>query len=316
MTLRAAARSSSTTSPSAAMCARWPARCAATAISCCRARAIRSGCRPARAPTATARGFISISIPASARLSADLDGVLSFEARAPRFEGAVTLAAPAAPKAKRRRQRCADAVADHRPRSRPIRPRRSSNSSRPATARKTRALKFVGRRRHSASAPRRCCMRCCRRGNSMPTSSPAKDNDKDNTAAEPMRLLPALRALIAAIPQPPIPTQIEFSSEQIMLGGRPLQNFAADLHADAKSWTIDRLDFRAPGTTRVSLSGSNAQPGPSGSFQGRAQCRVLRSGYAGGVAAGPQRGDLSQPEAAAPARRCQRRRRTASPSTP
>ena len=32
-----------------------------------------------------------------------------------------------------------------------------------------------------------------------------------------------------------------------MLGGRPLQNFAADLHADAKSWTIDRLDFRAPG---------------------------------------------------------------------
>ena len=70
-------------------------------------------------------------------------------------------------------------------------------------------------------------------------------------AAEPMRLLPGLRALMAAIPQPPIPAQIEFSSEQIMLGGRPLQNLAADLHADAKSWTIDRLDFRAPGATRV-----------------------------------------------------------------
>ena len=53
-----------------------------------------------------------------------------------------------------------------------------------------------------------------------------------------------------------------------MLGGRPLQNFAADLHADAKSWTIDRLDFRAPGTTRVVLSGTDAQPGPSGSFKG------------------------------------------------
>ena len=53
-----------------------------------------------------------------------------------------------------------------------------------------------------------------------------------------------------------------------MLGGRPLQNITADLHADAKSWTIDRLDFRAPGATRVDLSGIDTQPGPSGSFKG------------------------------------------------
>src|ERR1019366_3878572 len=87
-----------------------------------------------------------------------------------------------------------------------------------------------------------------------------------------MRLLPGLRAFIAAIPLAPIPTQIEFSAEQIMLGGRPLQNLAADLHADARSdvrsWTIDRLDFRAPGATRVALSGTNLQPGPSGVFKG------------------------------------------------
>ena len=73
---------------------------------------------------------------------------------------------------------------------------------------------------------------------------------------------------MAAIPQVPIPAQIEFSSEQIMLGGRPVQNLAADLHADAKSWTIDRLDFRAPGATRVSLSGTTAQAGPSSRFTG------------------------------------------------
>ena len=98
----------------------------------------------------------------------------------------------------------------------------------------------------------------------------AEDNNRDNDhAAEPMRLLPGLRALIAALPQAPIPAQIEFSSEQIMLGGRPLQNLAADLHADTpESWTIDRLDFRAPGATRVDLSGADAQPGPSGSFKG------------------------------------------------
>ncbi len=56
----------------------------------------------------------------------------------------------------------------------------------------------------------------------------AAKNEKDDKAAEPIRLLPGLRALIAAMPQPPIPAQIEFSSEQIMLGGRPLQNIAAD----------------------------------------------------------------------------------------
>ena len=91
---------------------------------------------------------------------------------------------------------------------------------------------------------------------------------KDNNAAEPVRLLPALRVLMAGIPQAPIPAQIEFSSEQIMLGGRPVQNLAVDLRADTKSWTIDRLDFRAPGATHVGLSGTSAQPGSSGGFTG------------------------------------------------
>ena len=37
------------------------------------------------------------------------------------------------------------------------------------------------------------------------------------------------------------------------------------LQAGAKSWAIDRLEFRAPGATRVTLNGSNAQ---AGSFTG------------------------------------------------
>src|SRR5206468_1322136 len=58
------------------------------------------------------------------------------------------------------------------------------------------------------------------------------------------------------------------SAEQIMLGGRPVQNFAADLHGDSKSWTIDRLEFRAPGATRIALGGEIAGPGASASFKG------------------------------------------------
>ena len=151
-----------------------------------------------------------------------------------------------------------------RPRSRPIRRPRSSNSSRRATVRMRRALKLAGVAdiRFGASPLLHAVI-----------SARQFDADRfagkgDDNAARTGSIVAGLRALLAAIPQAPIPAQIEFGSEQIMLGGRPLQNLAADLHADAKSWTVDRLDFRAPGATHVSLSGTDMQPGPSGSFRG------------------------------------------------
>ena len=79
--------------------------------------------------------------------------------------------------------------------------------------------------------------------------------------------MPALRALIAGVPLPPIPAQIELSTEQVMLGGRPLQDIAAELHGDAKAWSVHKLEFRAPGTTRVSLSEANAKNAAPGQFK-------------------------------------------------
>src|SRR6266481_5549725 len=201
--------------------------------------------------------------PGERALSADLDGVLSFEARAPRFEGAVILAAPPAARSKSASGEASQA------------PWRISARIKadPAAARleqleasygaEESALKFSG-------------IADIRFGGSpllhAVLSARQLDADKlvarDNNAGEPIRLLPGLRAFMAAIPQAPIPAQIEFSAEQMMLGGRPLQNLAAELHADAQSWTIDRLDLRAPGTTRLTLSGTNAQAGPSSSLTG------------------------------------------------
>ena len=57
---------------------------------------------------------------------------------------------------------------------------------------------------------------------------------KDNSA-EPVRAWPALRALISAIPPAPIPAQVELSTEQVMLGGRPLQDIAAALIAGLRA---------------------------------------------------------------------------------
>ena len=210
--------------------------------------------------------------PGARALSADLDGVLSFEARAPRFEGTVTLAAPAGAKSGN--------AGGERSRT----PWRISARIKadPAAAKleqleasygvEETALKFAGLADiRLGASPLLHAVLTARQldADRFFAKDFAKDNDN---ASEPIRLLPGLRALIAAIPQAPLPTQIEFSSEQIMLGGRPLQNLTADLHADAKadlkSWIVDRLDFRAPGATEVSLNSTIAQPGPAGGFRG------------------------------------------------
>ena len=198
--------------------------------------------------------------PGQRAWSADLDGVLSFEARAPHFDGALVLATPAGLKAK------GDV---------PITPWRISAKLKAdaAAARleqletsygvEDSALKFAGSGdlRFGASPLLHAVL-----------SARQLDADRfagrDKSAAEPMRLLPGLRALMAEIPRAPVPAQIEFSAEQIMLGGRPLQNLAAELRADTKSWTVDRLDFRAPGATQLNLSGTRAQASPSGGFTG------------------------------------------------
>ncbi len=201
--------------------------------------------------------------PGKRALSADLDGVLNFEARAPRFEGAVTLAAPHGAK-----PRGSGGEASQTPWRISARIKADPSAARleqleASFGSEETALKIIG-------------LADIRLGG-LPLlhavlSARQLDADKfaakDNNTAEPIRLLPGFRALMAAMPSVPFPAQIEFSSEQVMLGGRPVQNLAVDLRVDARSWTIDRLDLRAPGSTRVSLSGTSAKAGPSSDFTG------------------------------------------------
>src|ERR1700723_3281704 len=199
---------------------------------------------------------VHLSIDPGARaLSGDLDGVLSFEALAPRFDGALTLAASAGPKTTgvatgpATGPTAKNAGNEVSPTPWRISARIKAD---PASARLEQletsygpdeaALKFAGQGdvRFGASPLLHAVM-------SARQLDADKFAAKGNNAAEPLRLLPGLRALLAGMPQAPIPTRIEFSSEQIMLGGRPVQNLATDLRSDTKSWSIDRMDFRAPG---------------------------------------------------------------------
>lgn len=193
--------------------------------------------------------------PGQRAILADLEGVLAFDNRLPKFDGALTLAVPAAKK-----------PGEAGPAPWKLTAKLKAD---PAGAKfdqidasfgaEDNALKLggVGDLRFGASPLLRAVLS-------------ARQIDADKLAgkddAEPLRILPALRAGLAAIPQAPIPAQIEFNSDQIMLGGRPLQNIAAELATDGRSWTFQRLELRAPGTTQLSLNG--ATPGAD-SFSGR-----------------------------------------------
>lgn len=193
--------------------------------------------------------------PGERAILADLEGVLAFDNRLPKFEGALTLAVPPAKK-----------PGEAGPTPWKLTTKLKAD---PAGAKfdqidasfgtEDNALKAggVGDLKFGASPLLRAVL-----------SARQVDADKlaGKSDAEPLRILPALRAGLAAIPQAPIPAQIEFNSDQIMLGARPLQNITAELTTDGKSWTFQRLDLRAPGMTQLALNG--AAPGSS-SFSGR-----------------------------------------------
>jgi hypothetical protein len=192
--------------------------------------------------------------PGQRALAIDLDGVLNFEQRAPRFEGTATLAAPATAKGVAMPWRVASKVkADYAA----ARLDQIEVSYGP----EERALKFAGAGDLSFGA-----------SPLLRATMTARQLDADRFAAkdnssEPVRVLPAMRALLAGAPAIPIATQIEFASEQIMLGGRPLQDVAAELRASAGAWTVRRLEFRAPGTTKVSLNSAGAQNASPDNFK-------------------------------------------------
>jgi large subunit ribosomal protein L24 len=184
--------------------------------------------------------------PGQRAFAADLEGILNFDARAPRFEGAVTLAAPAS-----HRDR------DDGPPWRIVAKVKSDYSAarleqiEVTYGAEERALKLSGNGdiRFGASPLLRAALSA-----RQLDADRFVANSKGNNSTEPVRALPALRALIAGVPHLPVPAQIELASEQVILGGRPLQDIAAELHAEARSWRVHKLEFRAPGATRVSLS--------------------------------------------------------------
>jgi hypothetical protein len=68
-----------------------------------------------------------------------------------------------------------------------------------------------------------------------------------------------------------IPVQLGIGIDQVTLGGNGLQNLRGDITSNASGWSLDRLEFRAPGLTQVRLSGRLAVGNDGVSFSGPAQ---------------------------------------------
>ena len=200
--------------------------------------------------------------PEQRPLSIDLDGVLNFEARAPHFDGGITLAGPAAVKGQPPRtpwrisgKLKADPTSAHL--------EQLDASYGP----EDNGLKLSGLADiRLGASPLLHAVLSARQLDADKWLG--KDDAKDNDVTQPARLLQRLRSQIAAIPRPPFRTQFEISADQITLGGRPIQNVAADLRSDPRLWNVDVLEFRAPGVTQVVLSGETGLGGASDGFKG------------------------------------------------
>ena len=70
--------------------------------------------------------------------------------------------------------------------------------------------------------------------------------------------------------QPSIPVTLAVSVDAVTLGGANLQNVGGDLRSDGSTWHLDKLEFRAPGFTQVSLSGRLDPPAKGLGFTGSA----------------------------------------------
>lgn len=70
---------------------------------------------------------------------------------------------------------------------------------------------------------------------------------------------------------PTFPIAVGIGIDQVTLGGSAVQNLRGDIVSDAGGWNLDRFEFRAPGYSRVRLSGHLAVDKNGVAFSGPAE---------------------------------------------
>lgn len=187
-------------------------------------------------------------------VSADIDGYLTFDARSPRFDGAITLA-----------------HASQTPSQMPWRVTAKTKADPTAAAFEDVELAYgpddVALKLSGSGSLRLGAQPVLQ----LALSAQQLDADRLLLKGKPdgstVRIVPQLRGLLAALPSP-MAMQVDLSADQIALGGRPVKEFAAAFRGGNDAWTIDGLSFRAPGGTRFTASGALSGQGDAARFAG------------------------------------------------
>src|SRR4029077_17868063 len=86
----------------------------------------------------------------------------------------------------------------------------------------------------------------------------------------PVALLHSMSDTFAELTRPSIPVKIGLGIDSATLGGATIIGLRGDFRAEAGAWSIDTLEFRAPGATQVRASGSLKLAAGSAEFTGPA----------------------------------------------
>lgn len=198
--------------------------------------------------------------PGAHPVAADLDGVVTLRDAAPRFDGALAISRPPPPGGASAKDAPAPWRVTGKVRADPSQVRIEQIEAQYGPEQSALKLTGVADLRLGASPLFQAVLT-------------ARQLDADRMLARegqppptPAEALAGLQDFAAALPLPPIATQIALSSDLITLGQRPLQNFGADLRGEPDGWTADRLELRAPGATRVVMSARASGTGDAAQF--------------------------------------------------
>ena len=93
----------------------------------------------------------------------------------------------------------------------------------------------------------------------------------DGSRPPPAAAIRKIAQLAGGAFRPAIPIQIGIGIDQVTLGGSSVANLRGDIGTDADGWNLNSFEFRAPGFTKVKLSGHLAVGGDGVSFTGPAE---------------------------------------------
>ncbi|HEY1544663.1 MAG TPA: AsmA-like C-terminal region-containing protein [Xanthobacteraceae bacterium] len=93
----------------------------------------------------------------------------------------------------------------------------------------------------------------------------------DAAPRTPIALMRDLTDMLAQFTPPPVPVQIGIGVDNVTVGDASLVGLHGDMHAEADGWSLDNVEFRAPGATQVHASGLLSLKSDTPEFAGPAR---------------------------------------------